>query len=600
MQQDSTADEDDDELALEVIDDYTSGDNQDWYVAEAADANLDAGFIPANRNSRHQLTDIHYSMIPLKSLMASIDHLKKNNVIDIAPSRHVPNRQPTVFFTSMAEVDCAISNLAQRFTLNREQKRALTIVARHSIGFRTDYDQLLMGTFGEGGTGKSCLIEVIREWFALTNQINRLIVTATTGAAAVRINGSTLHSAVGIAVENYDSNSAAKTSDKDILAWKEIEYVIIDEVSMMDAKVMIKLNEKLNKLKAPRGKDDGKPFGGTNILFFGDFYQLPAVSRLDLWRKSLGRWSQGHDLWRSLNAVVVLTKQMRQADDPAYAEAMSRIRLHAPTDDDIRMLNSRIGVPIPNAYSSPIIVRRHSVRHAINLQRLKEMTSNNGLQIVHCKAEISDLKGGFSIKQALQIIYGPKKALGDGVLSLIPGAPVMVTKNLNYLPIRIVNGAILEFYGFAATESPNIHISQVINLPDYILLRLPSEKVVLQIDGLPANIIPVKPERFQYIQGHGRSAKVKQFPISLAYAISDYKSQGQTYNSHRVDIKRPNTGTATVMSPYVQLSRGRSLEGLSILRPFDPSEMREPIPEELTQELKWEEEMAVKTAALCP
>ena len=184
------------------------------------------------------------------------------------------------------------------------------------MGFCLNSDQLLTGTFGEGGTGKSRLVEAIREWFILTNQPNRLVVTATTGAAAVRINGSTLHSAVGIPVEDYDSKSTAKISDKDVLAWKEIDYVIIDEASMMDAKVMIKLNEKLNKLKAPEGKNDGKPFGGTNILFFGDFYQLPAVSRLDLWRKSLGQWSQGHDRWRSLNAIVMLTEQMRKRMTP--------------------------------------------------------------------------------------------------------------------------------------------------------------------------------------------------------------------------------------------------------------------------------------------
>ena len=73
-------------------------------------------------------------------------------------------------------------------------------------------------------------------------------------------------------------------------------------------------------------------------------------------RANLGRWQQGHDLWRSLNAVVILTQQMRQAEDSMYAEALARIRLHQLTDQDIVMLHSRIGVPIPDSSTAPIIV----------------------------------------------------------------------------------------------------------------------------------------------------------------------------------------------------------------------------------------------------
>jgi len=98
------------------------------------------------------------------------------------------------------------------------------------------------------------------------------------------------------------------------------------------------------------------------VLFFGDFFQLPSVSKLDLWRGKLGRWHQGHDLWRSLNAVVTLTQQMRQAEDPKFAEAMAQIHIHEPTDEDITMLNTRIGAPIPDSPAAPIIVRRHYVQ----------------------------------------------------------------------------------------------------------------------------------------------------------------------------------------------------------------------------------------------
>ena len=334
--------------------------------------------------------------------------------------------------------------------------------------------------------------------------------------------------------------------------------------------------------------------------FFWSFFQLPSVSKLDLWRGKLGRWHQGHDLWRSLNAVVTLTQQMRQAEDPKFAEAMARIRIHEPTDEDIAMLNTRIGAPIPDSPAAPIIVRRHYVWHAINLQKLQETALAYGMPIVHCKAEVV-ASHGLSLHQLYSIIQGPKKATGDGVLSLIPGAPLMITKNLNHLPVPLVNGAIVEFYGFSDSTN-QYQTSAIIDLPHYMLVRLLSrtDDQSIHLSGLPANVVPIWPESFKYNTGHGRWARLQQFPVTLAYAITDFKSQSQTYEWLRVDIKRPHTGAASVMSPYVQLSRGQSLQRLSILRPFDSNDLRAPISEELKAELKWEKEMSELTASIYP
>ena len=179
-------------------------------------------------------------------------------------------RQPSVFLTSGAEIEAAILEVVQKFTLNREQTRAFRIVANHSLGQSKVGTQLLMGIFGEGGTGKSRIIEAIHDWFNLINQAQRLIITATTGAAAVKINGSTLHSAVGIPVESGDREQqikVARVTDKQLLKWKELDYIIVDEVSMMDAKVMMQLNKTLNLLRGSHKEHEAKPFGGVNVLF---------------------------------------------------------------------------------------------------------------------------------------------------------------------------------------------------------------------------------------------------------------------------------------------------------------------------------------------
>lgn len=579
-----------------------SQQNNDWYVQEAVDANLDSSYLstPSDWKMAGDNT-CYYCPASMNEMKHAIEMLKiqmKQSAESTTASHSL--REPLVFLTGSAEIDVAIQGIVGKYTLNGEQSRALRIIAHQSLGIGRVGDQLLMGVFGEGGTGKSRVIEAIRDWFNFIGHGRRLITTATTGAAAVRINGSTLHSAVGIPVEAGDSEKDIKVSrvtDKQVLYWKEVDYIVIDEVSMMDAKVMMQLNRTLNLLRGSNQEHDGKPFGGVNILFFGDFFQLPSVSKLDLWRDNLGRWQQGHDLWRSLNAVVILTQQMRQAEDSQYAETMGRLRIHEPTDEDIAMLNSRIGAPIPNTLSAPIIVRRHYVRHALNLQKLKETALATNTAIIHCKAEVVS-NHGLPMHQLYSIIQGPKKAFGDGILSVIPGAPLMITKNLNHLPIPLANGTIVEFYGFSDDGNSDA-TSAVIDLPRYMLVRLCSEgKKFIQIPGLPVNVVPIWPESFRYNVGHGRWARLKQFPITLAYAITDFKCQGQTYEWLRVDIKKPHTGAASVMSPYVQLSRGQSLQRLSILRPFNPEDLRAPIPNELTTELEWEQKMCELTMTI--
>jgi hypothetical protein len=89
-----------------------------------------------------------------------------------------------------------------------------------------------------------------------------------------------------------------------------------------------------------------------------------------------------------------------------------------------------------------------------------------------------------------------------------------------------------------------------------------------------------------------RKATFNQFPVTLAYAITDYKCQGETYfDGLLTDLHKPLTGSTQAASLYVQLSRVQSLQQLSIMRDFDPAELRTPLSEDLIDELEWEEEM---------
>jgi hypothetical protein len=142
----------------------------------------------------------------------------------------------------------------------------------------------------------------------------------------------------------------------------------------------------------------------------------------------------------------------------------------------------------------------------------------------------------------------------------------------------------VEFRGFGYEEPSETE--GVIPLPDYMLVRLPNKGI--SIPGLPPDMVAIEPIRFRYSPGRGRNVTLRQFPVVVAYAITDYKCQGQTYTYVLVDLTKPAKGCPPPTSAYVQLSRVLGLSGLSIMRLFDVNELMIPLPEALLDELRWQ------------
>ena len=138
-----------------------------------------------------------------------------------------------------------------------------------------------MGIFGEGGTGKSRLIDMIHAWFEFCRREEELIVTTTIRAAASKINGITVHSAMGISF----SKKKHRNDEEDIHVtnkmrdWMDCNYMIIDEMSMMDTDIIASASIKLGHVKSM----PSEKFGGVNVIFMGDFLQLASVSSRDLY-----------------------------------------------------------------------------------------------------------------------------------------------------------------------------------------------------------------------------------------------------------------------------------------------------------------------------
>jgi hypothetical protein len=135
-----------------------------------------------------------------KSLSTAVSALQADSVSIDSQLNVIEDILPNVYLTDGMEHDKAIHHIVQ-FSLNVEQTRAFHILTYHSLGISKFGNQLLMGLFGEAGTGKSHVVNAIRAWFAYLNRSDELVVTATTGTATFNICGETLHRALGIAVK---------------------------------------------------------------------------------------------------------------------------------------------------------------------------------------------------------------------------------------------------------------------------------------------------------------------------------------------------------------------------------------------------------------
>src|SRR5947207_5362793 len=162
----------------------------------------------------------------------------------------------------------------------------------------------------------------------------------------------------------------------------------------------------------------------------------------------------------------------------------------------------------------------------------------------------------------------------------------MIMENID-IPLGLVNDVIVEFYGFADSDSALIHDEIIVTLPTYMLVKLKHDiGVEIALPGLPPSVIGIESMSLTYNKTSlGKAMTYSQFPITLTYAITDYKCQRQTYRWVIVDLKKPNGGYSATSSPYVQLSQAKTLTSLSI-HPFDPAELRSPLSKNLLLNLE--------------
>ena len=518
------------------------------------------------------ITNAVPSIVPVATLLRDGSRFREaQSMTDAATCLPKVNQQmPTTDPDWFVDIDAMV----QEFNLNTEQARAFRIITEHS--FENNPEPLRMYLGGAGGTGKSTVIKALKSFFERRNQSRRFRLASYTGVAARNISGVTLHSALCLN-QRKGGIIRGKTRRDLVAAWDGVDYLFIDEVSMIGCNLLLSISRSLAD-----AKDKKIPFGGVNVIFAGDFAQLPPVGQTKLYahintakvNTSSGQNAVfGKILWLSVNTVVMLTEVMRQSGEQnaRFVDLLSRLRDGRCTKTDYDLLCSRLIDNVCPKWSearwknAPVIVPSNDVKDALNIRGTIAFAQQTGRQL-HWYHAIDEVGGkpvsNLDLISRLKALHSGQTNSRLGCIPLVIGMPVMINSNFD-VEAGIVNGCtgVLKSIRYRKGVNGERHaVSCVVNAPGSSGENLPglqSNEVVALQDTVDLE--------FRY-KHSGKKCKVKrtQIPVVPGFSMTAYKAQGQTLNDVIVDL----TACSGTETPYVMLSRVKSLEGLLILRPF--------------------------------
>ncbi|KAJ5411509.1 uncharacterized protein N7487_005868 [Penicillium crustosum] len=430
---------------------------------------------------------------------------------------------------------------------------------------------------GSAGTGKSVLMrEIIAK---LRNKYrkepDRIAVTASTGLAACNIGGVTLHSFAGIGLGKEPVPELVKKIKKNQKArnrWLRTKVLVVDEVSMVDGDLFDKLEE-----IARRIRNNGRPFGGIQLVVTGDFFQLPPVpdgsNREAKFAFAAASWTT------CIQHTILLTNIFRQRD-PEFADMLNEMRLGKITPRTIEAFK-RLSRPLDvkdQIEATELFPTRAEVDGA-NSARMGRLSG----EIMRFNAVDS---GTIQDPQHRERLLA--NCMAPPMIQLKKGAQVMLIKNMED---SLVNGSIGKVVAFMSEDYFDSYKENDKNFTDDAtasdderahrarkklkpmgykegpasMARKWPLVSFLQPDGSERHLL-CQPETWKIELPNGEvQAQRQQVPLILAWALSIHKAQGQTLQRVKVDLGRVfEKGQA-----YVALSRAVSQEGLQVTR-FEP------------------------------
>jgi ATP-dependent DNA helicase PIF1 len=422
---------------------------------------------------------------------------------------------------------------------------------------------------GPGGTGKSFLIKNIVNDAEEKKKIIK--VCALTGCAAILLQckATTLHMFSGIGIANKKNSEIVEelfTKKRHKLKnWKGLEILIIDEVSMMSLKILLLLD-----LIARKFYKKNVPFGGVQVIFTGDFYQLsPVCSNCCDKEKEDSMYCFEHELWNQLftkENQIVLKTIFRQNDEKLLkvlkyvrkgqitpstkATLASRIfdsqeldlikkekvlTILSPIKRDVEHINAKEYLKLASMDKEIVYELAYVDLNAKNNDRASDIFSDNMLALL--------LKSNEHLKRDYDFLAA--NILAEKTLRLKIGTQVMCIVNLTLCgELQIANGSQGIIVGFNEHNLPYVKFN---NSKDHILI-----------------------DYYIWKSETNKSVGLSQIPLIYSWAITIHKAQGLTLENAIIDI---GSNIFAYGQTYVALSRLKSLEGL-YLTSFDYSKIR--------------------------
>lgn len=479
---------------------------------------------------------------------------------------------PSTCSTISFMADDQLNNLVM--SLNFKQREIYTYILdwgrKRVKNHSTEIDPIHIFLSGAGGCGKSHLLntlyQALSKLFSYRSaDINKTKVLrmAPTGIAAININGTTIHTALGIPVGCFKKN-LPKLSDQRRSTLRnqlnELKVIIIDEISMVSNYMLLHINLRLIEIF---GNKECKPFANVSVIACGDLFQLPPINQPPVYSDFTEEWLNIDHIWKHFK-LAELTEVMRQQGHDIFINLLNNVRTGQLTSADVNLLRSRIINIDPSADTLHIFAENAPAK-LYNDSKLELLEGR--CHFIPAMDEIPENVPKSVIDRTLKQNQSRTGGLAQ-ILKIKVGARVMLTTNID-IEDRLINGQIGAVIRIKINN--NSDVEKIYVKFDDNLAGLKKQNDTFTRENCCVPILRSEAQiRLQSKNNSSPSIKRTQFPLMLCWACTVHKVQGLTLEKVVVSLELKNQRSFNYGQLYVAFSRAKSIHGLMLIGEFDP------------------------------